>query len=57
MAQFQVIVSVFLVVNLPKYGFLVSLGALGLEFLAILIHLVTARAWNVLWACWCACAP
>jgi len=56
-AQFQVILSVFLVVSLPKYGFLVSLGALGLEFLAILSHLVTARDWSVLpGLCVCLCA-
>jgi len=56
-AQFQVILSVFLVVSLPKYGFLTALGTLTLEFLIILYRLVSAHDWNVLpGLCVCLCA-
>jgi len=56
-AQFQVILSVFLVVSLPKYGFLTALGTLTLEFLIILYRLVSAHDWSVLpGLCVCLCA-
>ncbi|MEN9355760.1 MAG: hypothetical protein RL318_3085, partial [Fibrobacterota bacterium] len=56
-AQFQVIISVYLAVSLPKYGFLTALLALGVEFVVILSHVVTARDWSVLpglFVCLCA---
>ncbi|MEN9354236.1 MAG: hypothetical protein RL318_1561, partial [Fibrobacterota bacterium] len=47
-AQFQVIISVYLAVSLPKYGFLTAFLALGIEFLVILLRVVTVRDWSVL---------
>jgi diguanylate cyclase (GGDEF)-like protein len=56
-AQFQVILSVFLVVSLPKYGFLTAILALGIEFLVILSRILMAGDWSVLpglFVCFCA---
>ena len=47
-AQFQVIFSVFLVLSLPKYGYITVLTVMGAEIALIALRLRLAREWAVL---------
>lgn len=47
-AQLQVVLSVFLVLSLPKYGYLAVLAVTGTEILLILWRIVVFQDWSVL---------
>ena len=47
-AQFQVILSVFLVLSVPRYGFNTVLAVMGTELALILSRLLVVRDWGVL---------